>query len=156
LLDQLILGVQSGQSLRSSLVLMSRQESSLLRVSLENLIHALVFENSSAGLKSRSLKNIFEELSRIERSQSKNADQLKSLRKNLKTLEDFRRRSGQVTLQIRMQAAISALLYGGLLLIMIAQFGFYQHIGLIMASGTLFFGGMVTVFVIGRRFQWTT
>jgi Flp pilus assembly protein TadB len=156
LLDQLILGVQSGQSLRSSLVTMTRQESSLLRVSLENLVHAIVFENSSAGLKSESLKNLFEELSRIEKSQSKSADQLKSLRKNLKVLEDFRRRSGQVTLQIRMQSAISALLYAGLLFFMITQFGFYQHRGLIVASATLFFGGMVTVFVIGRKFQWIT
>lgn len=156
LLDHLILGVQSGQSLRSCLVIMSHQESSLLRVSLENLVHAIVFENSSAGLKSASLKNLFEELSRIEKSQSKSADQLKSLRKNLKTLEDFRRRSGQVSLQIRMQAAISALLYVGLLLFMITQFGFYQHRGLIMASATLFFSGMVTVFVIGRKFQWIT
>jgi hypothetical protein len=155
-LDHLILGVQSGQSLRTSLKMMSRQESSLLRVSLENLVHAIVFENSAVGLKSMALRKLFEELSRIERSQSKCVDQLKSLRKNLKTLEDFRRRSGQVSLQIRMQASISALLYVGLMLFVITQFGFYAHQMLIISSGTLFFGGVVTVFVIGRRLQWTT
>ncbi|MGZ3743751.1 MAG: hypothetical protein ACXWRA_07860 [Pseudobdellovibrionaceae bacterium] len=156
LLDHLILGVQSGESLRSSLVKISHQESSLLRVSLENLVHAIVLENSSAGLKSKSLKTLFDELSRIEKSHSKCADQLRSLRRNLKILEDFRRRSGQVGLQIRMQAAISALLYVGLLFFMITQFGFYQNQELILASLTLFFSGMVTVFVIGRKFQWTT
>lgn len=155
-LDHLILGVQSGQSLRTSLMMISRQESSLLRVSWENLAHAICFENSSSGLQSQTLKNLFNELQRIEKSQSKCGDQLRSLRKNLKTLEDFRRRSGQVSLQIRMQAAISALLYVVLLLFMVAQFGFFQHRVVIMASGTLFFVGMVTVFVIGRRIQWNT
>ncbi len=156
MLDHLILGVQSGQTLRSSLVTLSHQESSLLRVSLENLVHAIVFENSSASLKSASLRNLFDELSRIEKSQSKCADQLRSLRKNLKIMEDFRRRSGQVSLQIRLQAVISAALYVGLLFFMITQFGFYQHKGLIISSGALFFSGMVTVFVIGKRFQWNT
>ncbi|WP_413289385.1 hypothetical protein [Bdellovibrio sp. HCB337] len=155
-LDHLILGVQSGQSLRASLMMLASQESSLLRVSWENLTHAICFENSSAGLKSPALKNLFEELHRIERSQSKCGEQMRSLRKNLKTLEDFRRRSGQVSLQIRMQAAISALLYVGLLLFMLTQFGFYQHRTIIIISGTLFFVGMVTVFVIGRRIQWNT
>jgi hypothetical protein len=55
-----------------------------------------------------------------------------------------------------MQAAISTLLFAGLLLFMITQFGFYQHQTLILVSGTLFFIGVVTVFVIGRRLQWTT
>ena len=156
LLDHLILNIQSGQSLRTSLVMLTSQESSLLRVSWGNLVHALVFENSSASLKSPALKNLFDELSRIERSQAKSADQLRSLRRNLKTLEDFRRRSGQVSLQIRMQAAISTLLFVGLLLFMITQFGFYAHRTLILAAGTLFFSGVVTVFVIGRRLQWST
>lgn len=156
LLDQLILDVQSGLSLRSALTKLSTQESSLLRVSWGNLAHAIIYEDSAAGLQSETLKNLFEELRRIDRSQSKCADQLRSLRKNLKTLENFRRRSGQVSLQIRMQAALSALLYVGLLLFVITQFGFYPHRTLIMVSGTLFFAGMVTVFVIGRRLRWTT
>jgi len=156
LLDHLILSVQSGQSLRASLVMLSRQESSLLRVSWENLVHAIVFENSAKSLRSPALKNLFEELSRIERSQAKCVDQLRSLRGNWKTLADFRRRSGQVSLQIRMQAAISTLLFVSLLLFMITQFGFFQHRMLILTSGTLFFSGVVTVFVIGRRLQWST
>lgn len=156
MLDHLILSVQSGHSLRASLAMLSRQEPSLLRVSWENLVHAIAVENSPASLKSPSLKKLFGELSRIEKSQAKCVDQLRSLRRNLKTLEDFRRRSGQVSLQIRMQAAISTLLFAGLLLFMITQFGFYQHQTLILVSGTLFFIGVVTVFVIGRRLQWTT
>lgn len=156
ILDHLILSVQSGQSLRASLITLARGEPHLLRISWENLVHAMVFENSAVNLKSPSLKNLFEELSRIEKSQAKCADQLRSLRKNLKILEDFRRRSGQVSLQIRMQAAISALLFVGLLLFIVTQFGFYQHRGTIFVAGTLFFAGMVTVFVIGRRLQWTT
>jgi len=156
LLDHLILNVQTGQSLRVSLMSLSRQEPSLLRVSWQNLAHALVVENSSSSLKSPTLRYLFDELSRIDKSQSKCADQLRSFRRNLKTLEDFRRRSGQVSLQIRMQGAISTLLFIGLLLFMVTQFGFYQHRSLILVAGSLFFTGVVTVFVIGRRLQWTT
>jgi hypothetical protein len=156
MVDRLVLGVQSGQSLRTSLKQLATQESSLLRIPWQNLYHAITFENSLAGLGSPSLRRLGEELGRIERSQSKCADQLRALRKQIKTLQDFRRKSGQVTMQIRMQAAVSALLYVALLLFMTTQFGFYGNRGLILASGALFSGGLVTVFVIGRRNRWNT
>jgi hypothetical protein len=136
--------------------LLSAQESSLLRIPLQNLTHAIVYENSSASLRSAMLKTLYEELCRIEKSQSKCVDQLRALRKQIKMMEDFRRRSGQVSMQIRMQASVSAVLYVGLLLFMITQFGFFEYRGLILTSGVLFFGGLVTVFVIGRRSQWNT
>jgi hypothetical protein len=154
IIDQLVLGVQSGQSLRSSLHALTAGESSLLRFSLQNLLHAIAVENSSEGLQSRQLKNLFDELSRIERSQSKCAEQLKAFRRHIKTLEDFRRRSGQVSLQIRMQALVSAALFAGLLLFMVTQFGFSSYRGLILTSSTLFLIGLVTVFVIGKRAKW--
>lgn len=156
IIDQLVLEVQSGHSLRSSLHAVASGESSLLRVSLQNLVHAITVENSSAGLSSAKLRGLFDELSRIERSQTKCADQLKSFRRHLKTLEDFRRRSGQVSLQIRMQALVSAALYIALLLFMITQFGFREHRGVIFVSGALFLTGLVTVFVIGKRAKWNT
>jgi hypothetical protein len=156
IIDQLVLGVQSGHSLRSSLHSLAAAEASLLRVSLQNLVHAIVVENSSAGLKSPQLMTLFDELSRIERSQSKCAEQLKAFRRHLKTLEDFRRRSGQVSLQIRMQALVSAALFAGLLLFMITQFGFSAYRGLILTSTALFLTGLVTVFVIGKRAKWNT
>jgi Flp pilus assembly protein TadB len=156
IIDQLVLRVQSGHSLRSSLNLLAAGESSLLRIPLQNLLHAIAVENSVAGLQSPQLRILFEELSRIERSQTKCADQLKAYRRHLKTLEDFRRRSGQVSLQIRMQAVISAVLFAALLLFMITQFGFSAHRSLIFASTALFLTGLVTVFVIGKRAKWNT
>lgn len=156
IVDRLVLGVQSGHSLRSSLHQLSTGESSLLRIPLQNLAHAIAVENSSKGLQSSKLRHLFEELSRIEGSHSKCADQLKAFRRQLKMLEDFRRRSGQVSLQIRMQAIVSAVLYVALLLFMITQFGFYQHRSLILVSSVLFSAGMVTVFVIGKRAKWNT
>jgi hypothetical protein len=156
MLDHLVLGVQSGQSLRTSLHMLSAQESSLLRIPLQNLAHAIGYENSPVNLGSMALKKLYEEISRIEKSQSKCADQLRALRKQIKTMEDFRRRSGQVTMQIRMQAVISAVLYAALLLFMITQFSFSENRALILTSGVLFAAGLVTVFVIGRRTRWTT
>jgi hypothetical protein len=114
------------------------------------------FDLQVEDLGSETLKRIFEDLFRIERSQSKCAEQLRALRKRVKTIENFRRKSGLVTMQIRMQAAISALLYLGLLIFMITQFGFFSNRGVILVSGSLFLSGLVTVFVIGRRFRWTT
>jgi hypothetical protein len=156
ILDHLVLGVQSGQSLRTSLQVLSARESSLLRIPMQNLVHAVTLENSSASLESPTLKKLYEELSRIEKSQSKFAEQLRALRRQTKTLKDFRRRSGQVTMQIRMQALVSAVLYVALLVFIIAQFGFFENRRLILASALLFFGGLVTVFVIGRRNRWNT
>lgn len=155
-LDQLVLGVQSGQSLRTSLQSLSAGESSLLRIPLQNFVHALTFENSANGLRSNTLRSLFGEMNRIEKSQSKCADQLRAMRKQIKTMKDFRRRSGQVTMQIRMQAAVSAVLYLALLFFMITQFGFYPNRRIILASAILFGAGLVTVFVIGRRNRWNT
>ena len=155
-LDHLVLEVQSGNSLRASLASLAAQESSLLRVSWHNLFHAIAYNSAIEDLGSETLKRIFEDLFRIERSQSKCAEQLRALRKRVKTIENFRRKSGLVTMQIRMQAAISALLYLGLLIFMITQFGFFSNRGVILVSGSLFLSGLVTVFVIGRRFSWTT
>jgi phosphatidylserine synthase len=156
IVDQLLLGVQSGHSLRSSLHAMAAGESSLLRIPLQNLVHAIAVESSSSGLSSAKLRVLFEELSRIERSQSKCGEQLKAFRRHLKTLEDFRRRSGQISLQIRMQAVVSAVLYVALLAFIVTQFGFFQHRGLILISAMLFLSGLVTVFVIGKRAKWNT
>lgn len=156
ILDHMVLGVQSGHSLRVSLAALATQESSLLRIPLENLYHAIAFDSAVEDLGSATLARLFEDLMRIEKSQSKCADQLRSLRKRVKTIEDFRRRSGQVAMQIRMQAAISALLYIGLMAFMISQFGFLAYRALILLSGVLFLSGLVTVFVIGRRVRWNT
>lgn len=156
MLDQLVLGVQSGQSLRASLQTMAAGESSLLRIPLQNFVHAIAYENSPANLRSNTLRKLFDEMSRIEKSDSKCSEQLRAMRKQLKTVKDFRRRSGQVTMQIRMQAAVSAILYVALLFFMISQFGFNENRRLILASAILFFAGLVTVFVIGRKNQWNT
>jgi len=79
---------------------------------------------------------------------------VKALRRQLKLMEDFRRRSGQVTEQMKMQALIVTALYLGLLFFVIKQFGFKNHQSLILISGFIFLIGLLWIFLIGRRMKW--
>jgi hypothetical protein len=81
-------------------------------------------------------------------------DQLRALRKEIKMLEDFRRRSGQVTQQLKMQAIIVTALFSALLLFVIKQFGFQEHRNLIFCTSSTFILGLISIFWMGRRFKW--
>lgn len=154
LLDSTILGLQAGKSFRSSLILAIDNQSGWTRHQLQELIESIQFSDREISVKSALLKDFREEIIEIDRSQSRCIDQVRSLRKRLKMQEDFRRRSGQVTQQIKMQAIIVTALYLALFVFVITQFGFQNHKKLIFMSILIFIGGLLGIFLIGKRMKW--
>ncbi|MFS4458829.1 hypothetical protein [Bdellovibrio sp. HCB2-146] len=154
LLDGIILGVQAGKSFRSALHSSIELQRGWVRNQLRELQSLLLSSEQEHALKSALLKDFMAELVEIDRSQSRCADQLRALRGHLKIQEDFRRRSGQLTQQIKMQAIIVTLLFLGLLSFVIAQFGWHAHQKLIMGSVILFLAGLFWIFNAGRRMKW--
>jgi hypothetical protein len=154
LLDAIILGVQSGKSFRSSFHAAVESQSGWARNQLRELYSWLISSEQSHALKSALLADFMAEMIEIDRSQSRCADQLRAVRSHLKIQEDFRRRSGQLTQQIKMQAIIVTALYGGLLFFVIAQFGWREHQKLLLASLVLFLTGLFWIFNAGRRMKW--
>lgn len=153
-LDLVILNIQSGKSMHVSMREATEIQEGWIKNQLKE-VHLYVFaEDASPPAKSALLKRFSTELHRIAHSQSKYFEQLKALRRELKMQEDFRRRSGQVTQQLKAQAIIVTALYLALLSFIILQFGFFENRKLILLSVIVFKIGLFWMFMIGRRMKW--
>lgn len=153
-LDAVILGLQTGKSFRSSLHAAIEIQSGWVRNQLMEIYDSLVMSENVIAMKSTLLADLQRELLEIDRSKSRCLDQLRALRKDIKMLQDFRRRSGQVTQQLKMQAIIVTALFLALLLFVIKQFGFQEHRKLIFGAGMTFILGLIWIFLMGRRIKW--
>lgn len=153
-LDCVILGLQSGKSFRLSLIGAIDTHSGWVHHQLKEVVESIQMSENVTAMKSALLKDFQRELLEIDRSQTRCVDQVKSLRRELKMQEDFRRRSGQVTQQIKMQAIIVTALYVALLSFVITQFGFQEHKNLVLMSFLIFLGGLIWIFSMGRRMKW--
>lgn len=154
LLDHVVLGLQSGKSFRSALHAAIEMQHGWIKNQLRDLYSSMVLGEVHTAVKSALLKDFLAEMYDIDRSQNRTVDQVKALRRQLKLQYDFRRRSGQVTQQIKMQAIIVTALFLGLLGFVIFQFGWKENIKLIMCSSFFFFLGLVVIFQTGRRMKW--
>ncbi len=154
LLDSVILGLQSGKSFRISLNAAIENQSGWRRNQFREIYNSLITAENVIAVKSALLRDLQAELAEIDRSQNRIVDQVKALRRHLKLQENFRRRSGQVTQQIKMQAIIVTALFIALLSFVIVQFGFFEHRLLILASVLIFFVGLFWIFNVGRRMKW--
>lgn len=154
MLDCVILGLQTGKSFRASLLSAIENETGWVRHQLMEVFDSLRMSKNVIAVKSALLKDFIDEVVEIDRSQTRCLEQVRALRRHLKMREDFRRRSGQVTQQIKMQAIIVTVLYIALLSFVIMQFGFAKHRVLIFLSGTVFVVGLIWIFLVGRGIKW--
>lgn len=154
LLDQVLMGLQTGNSFRNSLRIAIENQSGWKRNQLREVYEYVVSTDRKVDAKSAVLKDFQQEMIEIDGSQSRTVEQVRALRRQLKMQEDFRRRSGQVTQQIKMQAIIVTVLFLALLLFIITQFGYVAHRLLIFGSVNIFIVGLIWIFSIGRRMKW--
>lgn len=155
ILDFLISNMRSGSSLRKSLLEYSNNGKSTVGEALKEFITCLQFKKSWKTLFSKSeLDFFFEEISVIDGITHRQVDRLKILRQRLKTERNFRRKSSQATIQIRMQAWVMSFMYVGMLTYICLEFGFWAHSKLILVSSSLFLVGLILVLNIGRKYSW--
>ncbi len=153
-LDQVILSVQVGSSLRNSIKTVAEQEKGWKHYELMKAHAALFLSEESAQLRSPVLKELFEELKWIDSSRVRTLEQLKSLRWHHHVQLEFRRKSGQVAQQTRIQAVVVSILYVALLAFNIAHFGFFENLQLLTMSAVFFVIGLILIFLLGRRIKW--
>jgi hypothetical protein len=82
-------------------------------------------------------------------------NRMQAWRARLKFESDFRRRSGQVVTQVRLQALILTGLYLALLVFTLYRGEWRANCALIGASVALFTAGVILVFRMGKRIKWT-
>lgn len=153
-LDSVILGVQTGKSFRSSCRLAVDLQSGWVKIQLHEVIESITGSDHGVAVKSALLKGFVDDLRFVDQSQSRCVEQLRALRSHYRMMESFRRRSGQATQQIKMQAIIVTALYLALFVFVIKQFGFKAHKNLMMGSASVFITGLLVVFYFGRRLKW--
>ncbi|MBX7232124.1 MAG: hypothetical protein K1X29_08570 [Bdellovibrionales bacterium] len=80
---------------------------------------------------------------------------LQSWRSRLKLTADFRRRSGQVLAQVRLQATLVGVLYVALLLFSLMRGVWRTHAILVGVSMILFLMGVFLIFKMGKKIKWS-
>jgi hypothetical protein len=153
-LDHTILSIQAGLSLRSAVKESAQRFHGWKRYELLKASSSLIIASNKSQLQSAVLQQLFDEIRWIDESRNKTLEQFKSLRWHYKVYEDFRRKSGQISQQSRIQAVVMTLLYVALFIFNAIEFGFSGHQGLILFSVALFSTGLILVFTLGRRMKW--
>jgi hypothetical protein len=153
-LDMIILSLQGGKSLQLALKESFNCQQGWVKKQLFEILASIQNSDSTIQAKSAVLRHFREELNEIILSQTKSIEQVKALRRQLKMKEDFRRRSGQVSQQIKMQAIIVTALYVSLLIFVVHQFGFIPHHRIILMSVIVFIVGLFWIFNVGRNIKW--
>ncbi len=152
-IDRLILQVRSGSSFRNSLEVSNTKTPSSSRLKIEKIIEVVHFsqkiETSNAFV-----REIFEELSSVQRFPHKTLDRLCAFRRKIKIEDDFRRRSGRIVRQVRIQITFLFIMYVGVMIFVGMRFGFIENMKIILWSMALFAVGMAGFFYLGVKKQW--
>lgn len=152
-IDRLILQVRSGHSFRNSLEVSNTKTPQPSRFKVEKIIEAVHFsqkiETSNAFV-----REIFEELVSVQRFPHKTLDRLCAFRRKIKIEDDFRRKSGRIVRQVRIQITFLFFMYAAVMSFVIVRFGFLDNLKIILWSAALFAMGLVGFFYLGVKKQW--
>ena len=154
LLDGVLVGLSSGMSLRQAMSMAIQCEQGWLKNSWQKILNNLDLIDECSQPEIRSGKGFYDDLVPIFKSNSKQKDQIVSLRRIYQIKIDFRRRSGQILTHLKWQAGILSLLYFLLLVFVVTNFGYSKHASSIGISLVLFFSGIGVVYLIRRKQKW--
>ena len=95
------------------------------------------------------------ELLAIDQQSHQSLNRLENWRTRLKFAADFKRRAGQVKVQVRLQAIVMSGIYLALFVFTVARGSWSQNAMLIGASLTMFITGLGLIMQLGKRVKWT-
>lgn len=153
-LDELVLKMRAGRSLRESLKEIHANASSPAP-DLAEIPGLICFpEKNSAFPLLIEAQELLNELKKMDQSRARVAEKLRAYRQKEKMLAKFRQKSSQVTGQVRAQAMVCSFLYFGLLAWTLwdlegALFSPPVHISLL-----LYCMGLIGMILVTRSFRW--
>ncbi len=157
-LSLMILKMQMGLSFRSafeqSLGGYSWRQQALLSQIYENVVFSPQVKLEKTGLFGRFIDAAVNELHLIHEHQHQAIDRLCNFRKNLESVQFFRRRSRQIWFYFAYQLGLLSFIYFGLLIYISREYGFSSFFNVYFASFSLYFLGITTVFLIARGKKW--
>ncbi len=156
-LNQIILNMNAGNSFRQSFEQTKRRCDPVTQAKLSEIMGFVAFSQQASQISTQPfLREIVDELKIVDQQPHRALHRLRTLRRKMKQVEDFRRKSGQVTQQLRAQALILSLLYLGLAIFMSLEFDLLNHLKMIAWSAGLFSAGSLLLLNTGKRFRWKT
>lgn len=159
IINQLILSMKTGLSFREACERLCRHPRNMTETWLRDSFETIVFlQHSSPGTSKQSapvLRRTLADLKKISEHPHHSLSRLNALRYRIKILSDFRRKSGQATLQARIQLFVLSGLYLALLAGTIASFGWSSHSQLIMMSIAWYILGSFLFLKLTRRTKWS-
>ena len=155
LVEGIILEMRAGRSFRLAIAKVSTQlQDDTMRERLKIWLSSPQIE-IGCGSEASWWPILAQELSRIDRQSHQALACLQQWRGRLKLESDFRRRFGQVAVQVRLQAAVVAVLYFAIFLVSLFRGTWKHDRTLILVSLMLFVVGLGLIFRLGRRVKWT-
>ena len=155
-LGLIIMKMKSGKAFRNAFSEVISESPREIQRILIDIRDVVVFsqQNNSEHL-SRFVQTIILEFIQADLAPHSALKRLSSFRDRLKIQADFRRKSGQVMQQIRIQSLILSGVYFALFIFVIKSFGFESNHQMILSS-FLFFGiGLLFIFYKGNKIKWT-
>lgn len=153
LLDRLILSMKAGRPLKISLREAARELSPAAAAKVSEIADRFELAGKEDGLTATAVE-ILRGLRSASMGSAKTVERLESWRHSVRLREEFRRRSGQVTLQIRVQAGLSLALFLPVFFWNLVSGGSAALIRCAIAS-LLFLLAQIWIHVSFRRFKWT-
>lgn len=152
-MDRIILQMRTGRGFRHSFELSNRLTAYQSQQKIQKIFDCIMFD-AKLTQNDPFVLEIYHHFKEIERSSLKSIERLVAFRKKLRTEDDFRRRSGVLVRQSRIQVVFLSILYACLLLFISFQFPVLQYWKVYLSSFGFFFSGLIMFFVIIRRKIW--
>lgn len=152
--DELVLLLQSGKSFRSAFLECLQNQSGWIKIQLNEIYSLMINQQEIQSISDPFIRELTIQLIYIDRTKNKTIEQVRALRNQLKLIEDFKRKSALVSLQIKSQAAVTSVMFVLLLVYMGNQFGFQKNWGIMIFASVIFCIGLVSIFLIGRNLKW--
>lgn len=156
ILDEVILTMQSGATLRIAMQTVISKESGFLKVQLQEILNQIVFPENVLTIQDPNILRILKEFLEVDQARAKSLDQLKSFRRILNLEKEFDRKESQIQASVQMQMGLMLILFCALLAFVGNKFGFAQNLGIIGLSVMLFIGGLIIMYFVGRNRKWQT
>ena len=155
ILDNLILSMKSGRAFRPSLLAYVEKSMTSVQITMKDFLSSLQYRKNIRQLTSDSQIFFFlNELFLVDQSTQRPLDRLKALRRRVYLENNFRRKSRQALMQVRVQSWILSTMYFFLMLFIHFQFDLRKHLTLLITSFALFALGTLILTRIGKNYRW--
>lgn len=153
-LDKIILGVSSGQSMKSAMDKALEDMTGWRRRLFTDLVRVLNLAQNISKIMSPALKNLAEEVEFIHTSQVKTFEQLQKLRRHIKLRLDLRHRSREVALNMNIQSGFLIFMFVCVCVFSFSNYETRLFLKYLFPAIFWFSFGCLGMFYLQRKHKW--